>query len=186
MKQCADCNNGQCADGRSPVCLEKNRQAQVRAKTKRYVKQCLVCGEDRLVAHGGPLTRCNECYVARRAKQKAERRKSLVGSKFGKWTVLVPIDGRVSKFRCGCDCGRKEAVLNEADLKNGERTQCVLCYKEEIARRLPERIALFHGIELTLAEIAQVLGCSVEAVQRRISGGVPLERPRSLARTSSL
>lgn len=67
------------------------------------------------------------------------QRVSLVGHRFGRWTVvaLARIVRRNSIWACRCDCGNEVAV-HDSNLKSGSSQSCG-CMKDDLAR---ERLSL--------------------------------------------
>lgn len=58
-------------------------------------------------------------------------KEDLTNQKFGRWTLLYPVDKGKYKYywHCRCDCGNEKDVLTTS-LKNGSSTSCG-CYRKE-------------------------------------------------------
>lgn len=83
-----------------------------------------VCGNEKDVrANSLTMNKSKSCGCL------SYRKKSLLGAKFGKWTVIDGSDlkvGRHSAVKCQCECGAIKVIVI-SDLKGGRTTQCVLC-----------------------------------------------------------
>lgn len=67
------------------------------------------------------------CGCMSKTIQNKERIEALIGSKYGKWTIIKPTDNRDScgaiKYLVECECGnKKEVILNV--LKSGKSQSC--------------------------------------------------------------
>lgn len=67
-------------------------------------------------------------------------RKDLTGQRFGRLTVLefVPTEGRISYWKCKCDCGN-ETVVQAMSLKSGNTRSCGCLCKEINCKRTTNR-----------------------------------------------
>src|ERR1700730_12427648 len=79
-------------------------------------------------------------------KQCRERRHSLVGKRFGRWTVIT-LDGKSKrgqrKWLCRCDCGEQRVVFGDS-LTQGSTKSCGCLHREVSARQIVER-STKHG-----------------------------------------
>lgn len=75
--------------------------------------------------------KCSHAAISeeRRANPQTE---DLMGQKFGKWTVIGPVDklGHNIRWKCRCECGN-EAMVGVGNLKTGKSVSCG-CYKSKL------------------------------------------------------
>lgn len=91
-------------------------------RIKYFLCECQVCGTQRPVRSSnlldGSSTACSKLCSS-----------SLVGQKFGRWTVLKRDTSRKSYYWCRCECGTERSVFGPT-LKNGASKSCG-CLKSE-------------------------------------------------------
>lgn len=59
-----------------------------------------------------------------------QKHSALVGSVFGKWTVVAFHESNGRYRICRCSCGRTEKAVKAAALENGTNSRCMLCSNE--------------------------------------------------------
>lgn len=91
-------------------------------RIKYFLCKCDVCGECKPV-RGTSLISGQSTACSKRCMN------TLVGQKFGKWTVLKPDKSRPTYYICKCDCGTIKSVFANS-LKNGVSKSCG-CLKDE-------------------------------------------------------
>ena len=91
-----------------------------------YVCRC-DCGTVRAVAEKNLVSgRSKSCGCSREKRASVDRRKDLLGKRFGKLTVVELLPE--GKCRCVCDCGN-EKIMNAASLKQGTQSCGCLRFK---------------------------------------------------------
>lgn len=68
--------------------------------------------------------------------------KSMIGNKYGKWTVIGDIirnERKQAFLECKCDCGTIQKVL-QSNLKHGRSHQCLKCAKAKSVAAFTGRI----------------------------------------------
>ncbi len=110
-----------------------------------YKKQCPKCGKDQFYAQQPSLRRainnnskCPTCLAIYSHQKKYD---TLVGKKFGKWTLLrisVQKIRGATAYDCKCECGHEQMCVG-SPLKQGSSTQCKKCanVSSGLKNRLP-------------------------------------------------
>ena len=85
--------------------------------------------------HIEAITKANKIQ----SKQALDKRKDMIGKKYGKWTILEDVPKEytskiISKMLCRCECGTEKEV-DMVSLKNGRSTQCKSCSTKKTLRR---------------------------------------------------
>lgn len=85
--------------------------------------------------HIGAITKANKVQ----SKQALDKRKEMIGKKYGKWIVLKDMPKEyttktISKMLCRCECGTEKEV-DMISLKIGRSTQCMKCATSKPRRR---------------------------------------------------
>lgn len=104
-------------------------------RVKYFLCECLVCGTKRPVRGtsliAGTSTACSK-----------ECADSLIGQKFGRWTVLKLDKSKKRYYICRCDCGTVRSVF-KGSLKNGATKSCG-CLKTELQKERNKENAKAH------------------------------------------
>lgn len=110
-----------------------------KAKPKERAKYvCLCdCGKKTVVQASNLTTgSIKSCGCKRWEMVTDATRIDLTGQRYGKLTVLSPVDKRNNKWRwlCRCDCG-KETIVSGQSLRRGSTQSCGCLAKEELSKR---------------------------------------------------
>jgi hypothetical protein len=108
--------------------IEEIKVEQKRSAVFRHYNCRCACGIIKIVRadglRNGKSSQCEEC----RKKERYINTESMVGNKYGEWTVLEALTNKTGQrtLRCKCKCGR-ERILTASILKLGKNNQCHLC-----------------------------------------------------------
>lgn len=114
-------------------------------RIKYFLCKCDVCGTIRPVRGtaliDGTSTACSKACS-----------ESLIGQKFGKWTVLKRDNSRSRYYICQCECGTIRSVFGSS-LKNGATKSCGCLKKENIKQRFEDQATNHIGEKYGLLTI---------------------------------
>ena len=109
-------------------------------KKKNYICECVKCHNIRQV-NAYKVTHNNYQYCNNCTSRQHKLRKSLIGQKFGRLTVIARADNHVLPsgqtkvmYKCICDCGN-EIIVESSHLQSGHATSCG-CYRIEVIQEM--------------------------------------------------